>query len=331
MHKSPPIRYNEIMFRRFLLISILGVTLAGCQDQPGLSASTSAALTPYVTRTSIVPSTIQPPPTLAPPAITPLPTQITHTVSKGEDLGGIATRYAVKIKDLRAANPEIDPRMIPVGTVLIIPSGNPQQDINQPTAIPIPAVTLKTGAPACYPDAAGGAWCLMDVENNSGLAVEDISADFVLSGSDNTAPQSRSAFGLLNRLPDKSTFPLVVYFPSAPAQPWQINTRLRTAFPMVKENERYLQNNLENAISNISRDAQSAEVSGMIVLQADQMDANIIWVAAAVYNVAGQPVGVRRWESLVGLKSGSGLTYDLRVYSLDGPIQRVEVQAETRP
>lgn len=319
------------MLRRVLLISLLGVALAGCQNQPGLSVGTSAAPTPYTTRTSIIPATIQPLPTLEPPAVTALPTQITHTVSKGEDMGGIATRYGVKIKDLRDANPKIDPHMIPIGTVLIIPSGNAEQDANQPTAIPAPAVTLKTGAPACYPDAAGGAWCLMDVENNSGAAVEDISADFVLSRLDGTEPQARTAFGLLNRLADKAAFPLAVYFPSPPAQPWQINTRLRTAFPVTKENERYLQFNLESAITTISKNSQSAEVSGVVDLQGSQPDANIIWVAAAVYNTAGQPVGVRRWESQVGLESGSGLTYKFNVYSLDGPIQRVEVQAETRP
>jgi LysM repeat protein len=314
-----------------MFISLLGVTLAGCQNQPGLSANPAAALTPYVTRTSIIPTAIQPPPTLELPAVTALPTQITHTVSKGEDMGGIATKYNVKIKDLREANPKIDPRMIPIGTVLIIPSGNPQQDAYQPTAIPTPAVVLKTGAPVCYPDRSGGAWCLMDVENNSGAAVEDISADFVLSGPDDADPQTHTAFSLLNRLSDKAAFPLAIYFPSPPAQPWQINTRLRTAFPVVKENERYLQSNLQNTVTKISKDSQSAEVSGVVDLQGSQSDANIIWVAAAVYNTAGQPVGVRRWESQVGLESGSGLTYDFNIFSLDGPIQRVEVQAETRP
>jgi LysM repeat protein len=319
------------MLRKILLVLLLGAVLGGCQPQPGTSANSSAALTPFVTRTSIVPSTIQPPPTLLPRAVTPLPTQITHTVSKGEDMGGIATLYKVKIKDLKEANPKIDPRMIPIGTVLIIPFGNPEQDTYQPTAIPTPVVPLKTGAPVCYPDAAGGAWCLMDVENNSGDAVEDISADFVLSGADDSKPQTRTAFGLLNRLPDKTAFPLAIYFPSPPAQPWQINTRLRTAFPVVKENERYLQSSLDKAAAAISEDRQSAAIKGFVALQADQSDANIIWVAAAVYNAAGPPVGVRRWESQVGLESGSALTYDFNIFSLDGPIQRVEVQAETRP
>lgn len=318
------------MFRRLLVLTLISLILAGCQNQPGTSDTASAELTPYATRTSVIPTAVPPQPTLPPPAITPLPTQITHTVSKGEDMGGIATKYNVKTKDLREANPEIDPRMIPIGTVLIIPSGNPEQDAYQPTAIPTPAVSLKTGAPVCYPDRAGGAWCLVDVENDSGGTVEDISADFVLSGSDDAEPKTRTAFSLLNRLADKSAFPLAIYFPSTPPQPWQINIRLRTAFTAAEEPERYLQFKLEKAAVVIAQDRQSADVNGVVALQADQSDANAIWVAAAAYNSAGQPVGVRRWESQVGLESGSGLTYQLTVYSLDGPIQRVEVQAETR-
>jgi LysM repeat protein len=331
LHKTVPIRYNGFVIRQIFLISLIWALLAGCQNQPGMSANPPAALTPYSTRTSIVPTAIEPPPTLEPPAVTPLPTQITHTVSKGEDMGGIATKYNVKIKDLKAANPKVDPRMIPIGTVLIIPSGNPEQDAYQPTSIPTPAVILMTSAPVCYPDAAGGAWCLMDVTNNSGSAVEDISAEFVLSESNGSNPQTRVAFGLLDHLADKAAFPLAIYFPSPPAMPWQVNTRLRTAFPVTTENKRYLQSDLENASNAIATDNQSANVKGSVVLQGSQPDANFIWVAAAIYNTAGQPVGVRRWESQVGLASGSGLTFDFNVYSLDGPIQRVEVQVETRP
>jgi LysM repeat protein len=316
--------YQKVLIGLFTLLYI-----TGCQTQPG-DINAAAELTPYATRTSIIPTNTPNPPTLPPPAITPLPTQITHTVSKGEDMGGIATRYQVKIKDLREANPEIDPRMIPIGTVLIIPSGNPEQDAYQPTDIPTPAVTLRTGAPQCFPDRAGGAWCLMDVVNDSGNVVEDISADFVLSGAVDSEPQTRTAFGLLTQLADKAAFPLAVYFSSTPPQPWQINTRLRTAFPVSDASDRYLQFSLENATAEITKDGQSAEIKGIVTLKGDQSDANTIWVAAAVYNSAGQPVGVRRWESQVGLESGSALTYQFNVYSLDGPIQRVEVQAETR-
>jgi murein DD-endopeptidase MepM/ murein hydrolase activator NlpD len=252
-------------------------------------------------------------------------------VKKGEDMGGIATLYGVKIKDLRAANAEIDPRMIPIGTVLIIPSGNPEQDANKPTAIPVPAVTILTGPPVCYADIAGGAWCLIKVDNNTETAVEDISVDFVLSGSSDEEPQIRAAFGLLDRLIAGQSIPLAAYFDAAPAQPWKVDTRLRTTSPAINEEARYLHSQLDKAVVTLAEDKLSARVNGLVNLQADQSDANIILVVAAAYNTAGLPVGVRRWESPVGLESGSGLVYDFNVFSMGGQIDKVDVLLETRP
>jgi hypothetical protein len=246
-------------------------------------------------------------------------------------MGGIATMYKVKIKDLKDANPKIDPRMMPIGTVLIIPSGDPEQDAFQPTAIPTPAVILLTSSPVCYPDPSGGAWCLMKVENNTEGDAEDISADFVLSGPDGSNPQTKTAFSLLDRLQSGLAIPLAVYFPQPPVQPWQVNTRLRTASPIVKDTGRYLISDLKLKSSDYSSDKLSIHVTGTIDLQADQKDANIIHVTGAAYNAAGQPVGVRRWDSTVGLESGSRLVYDFIIYSLDGPIDRVEILGEIRP
>lgn len=246
-------------------------------------------------------------------------------------MGGIATTYGVKIKDLKEANPKIDPRMMPIGTVLIIPSGDPTQDAFQPTSIPTPAVILQTGAPACYPDPSGGAWCLMKVENTTDGDVEDISADFVLSGSDGSEPQTRTAFCLLDRLQSGLAVPLAAYFPKSPAQPWQVTTRLRTASPILKDAGRYLISNLKLRTSEYAADKLSIHVNGTIDLQSGQKDANIIHVIGAAYNAAGQPVGVRRWDSTVGLESGSGLVYDFIIYSLGGPIDHVEILGETRP
>jgi LysM repeat protein len=318
------------MRRTICLLLLLAATLSGCSAFDN-SIATPPPLTPYATRASMVPATLVPPATLEPPLASERPTQITHVVQKGEDMGGIATKYGVKTKDLKEANPKIDPRMISIGTVLIIPSGNPEQDAYQPTAIPTPVVILRTGAPVCYADPSGGAWCLMKVENTSGAPVEDISADLVLSGSDGADPQTRTAFGLLDRLPDGTAVPLAVYFPKAPAQPWQINTRLRTASPVNNGKNNYLTSSLSKSSVAISADKLSVHATGIINLLADQADANIIQVTGAAYNAAGQPVGVRRWESTVGLDSGSGLVYDFTIYSLGGPIDRVEILGETRP
>ena len=292
---------------------------------------TPSILTPYVTRTAVVPSLPPEDPTLEPPPVSTRPTQITHIVKKGEDMGGIANQYGVKTADLKAANSKVDPHLMPVGTVLIIPSGNPEQDAYQPTPIPTPGIALKTYPPVCYADPSGGAWCLIKVENNTETDVEDVSVDIVLTGQEGTGEETRTAFSLLDRLQSGLSLPLAVYFPKTPPQPWKVNSRLRTASPILKDTGRYLINNLTILTSDYSPDRLSVHMTGRIELQAGQKDANIIEVVGAAYDLSGQPVGVRRWDSTVGVESGSGLVYDFFIYSLGGPIDRVEILGETRP
>ncbi len=319
------------MVSKKLLILFAGMLLASCSNLTGGATDTPPRLTPYATRTASIPTLPPAQPTLEPPPASTRPTQITHVVKKGEDMGGIATLYNVKIKDLREANAEIDPRMMPIGTVLIIPSGDPEQDAFRPTSIPTPVDVIMTGAPVCYGDASGGAWCLVRVENNRETSVEDISVDFILSGSDGTGAITKAAFSLLDHLSAGQSIPVAAYFENPPSRPWKIDSRLRTSSTSIDEGARYLQSYPDRSAVNLADDKLSARVNGVVNLNAGQSDANIIQVVAAAYNASGEPVGVRRWESPVGLESGSGLVYDFTVYSLGGPIDRVDVLLETRP
>ncbi len=51
----------------------------------------------------------------------PMASGKTHTVAKGETLGGIASHYGVSVAALKAANHIQDERKLPVGEVLTIP------------------------------------------------------------------------------------------------------------------------------------------------------------------------------------------------------------------
>lgn len=44
-----------------------------------------------------------------------------HRVNPGETLSGIARNYRVSVRDLRAANPQVEPRLLRIGAVLVIP------------------------------------------------------------------------------------------------------------------------------------------------------------------------------------------------------------------
>lgn len=48
-------------------------------------------------------------------------TVVEHSVQQGETLSHIAVRYGVSVRDLQAANPEVRPRFLRVGTTLTVP------------------------------------------------------------------------------------------------------------------------------------------------------------------------------------------------------------------
>src|SRR5512146_1495754 len=125
-----------------LLTGLAIAVCAGCQSaapaatQPAAPTLTlRGSFTPYQTitptRTATPPPPPPPPPAPPPPrpppppTWTPLPTVTptprTYTVKSGDDMSGIALRYRVPLADLKTANPSINPRLMKIGTVLIIP------------------------------------------------------------------------------------------------------------------------------------------------------------------------------------------------------------------
>ena len=46
---------------------------------------------------------------------------VSHRISRGETLGGLAQRYGVSLNLLRAANPGVQPRRLSIGQRLVIP------------------------------------------------------------------------------------------------------------------------------------------------------------------------------------------------------------------
>ena len=115
------------------LTGLVLICAAGCN--PGSTATVQAvtpspsrvgSFTPYRT---ITPSLTATHPTTTPPTSTPLPTITptprTYVVKAGDDMTGIALRYRVPLADLKTANPTVNPRLMKIGTVLIIPGTGP--------------------------------------------------------------------------------------------------------------------------------------------------------------------------------------------------------------
>jgi LysM repeat protein len=101
-----------------------------------------------------------PEPTVAPPP-PPEPTQVpgfNYVVQRGDNYFSIAQRFGVSLSTLLAVNHVINPQILYVGAVLLIPSDNPPPDnggttpADTPTPEPIVAPTATT-SPADLPGA----------------------------------------------------------------------------------------------------------------------------------------------------------------------------------
>lgn len=101
-------------------------------------------ITPTATPTLHPTATRTPSPTPVPTA-TPTPTPIpplAHQVQRGETLSMIAVEYDTTVEDILALNPDVDPSLLQVGQVLLIPAG---------TATPEPTPTFDPNAPTPTP------------------------------------------------------------------------------------------------------------------------------------------------------------------------------------
>lgn len=122
-----------------LILTGLGYGMFRLMSAPREVVSTA---TPTVRPTAT--RTLTPTPT---PTSTPTPTPIpplAHQVQEGETLSGIAARYNTTIRSILALNPDVDPHLIQVGQVLLIPAAPPTPeptptfDPNAPTPTPGP-------------------------------------------------------------------------------------------------------------------------------------------------------------------------------------------------
>jgi len=301
------------------------LTLTACAPQPTLSTPKPANLIPYLTATQAAPQF--PTPNLV-AAETPLPTStpFTYSVKSGDTISSIALKFGVSIDDLVAANPEVSPSAMSIGTVLKIPS-DPSNPSGEPTPTPAP-FTVEQGE--CYPTSNKGMWCFVLVHNDFPDFIENVSAQITLVDVNETFLASQTALLPLNILPPNMSLPLAVYFsPDIPidAKP---QVQILTAIRLLANDARYLPATVNNTLVQINADGHYATITGEVRLPAESNAATQTWVAAVAYDESGRVVGVKRWEG-GGIQPGGSLSFEMPVASLGGRMTRVEFAVEARP
>jgi LysM repeat protein len=322
-------RYRRRKDKMTILILFLFSLLSACGEmpEPVIGITPTSALTPYHTR-SPQPSLVvlETPAPLALPAPSPTPRQ--HSVRQGEDMGGIAYRYGVTLAALMAVNPEVNPGMMSVGTVLVIPpsEGETQSEVQSETT----PVGISLGAVRCYPASDNSIWCFILAVNNLETAVENPSATVRLVERNSGLIVSARADAPLNLLPPGGSIPLAAYFPSPAPAIFDAAVELAAALPLADPGQRYLPAQAENGTVNIQPGALSASVNGEVALNEIEGEAASVWVVILAFDAAGNVTGLRRWESNAPLSAGQRLPFSAMVYSAGEPIKDVKILVEAR-
>jgi len=317
------------MRRILCLLFCGGWLLAACAVPPTTATIPSwPSPLPYHTAspTSTATFEINPVGNAATPVV-PTPTPFTYTVQRGDTLLRIAEKFGVSLEALQAANPQVLPNSMPVGTVLNIPS-SPANLSGEETPLPAPLAVQQV---QCFADLAEGRWCFVLVHNDFADFVENISAQVTLRNEQGESVATQTAFLLLNILPPGMSLPLVTYFAPPIAGEVHAEAQVLTAIRLQPRDERYLPATLDNVLVEVDSSGRMARVSGVILLPAKSKAATQVWVAAVAYDENERVTGIRRWEADDGIQPGGRLPFSLTVASLGGAVNRVEVAVEARP
>jgi LysM repeat protein len=310
-----------------LLLSIFLLSACTAQTIVTQTPSQPGTLQPYITLTPSV--TPEYPEGLVESFETPVPTAtpFTYTVQAGDNMSGIALKFDVSLDELLAANPEVSPNAMSVGTDLQIPS-NPAGTSGFSTPTPVPAPVKQIN---CHPTADGGMWCFVLVQNDSNDQMENTTAQVTLLDENNQPFISAVAISPLNILPPRTSLPLTVFFPPQIPANSRPQAQIMTGVLLLPDDKRYLPATIQNSIVEISWNGRSAHARGQTFLPSDSQPAKLVWIAAVAYDKYDRVIGIRRWESNGGLSPGDRLPFEFEIASLTGSIVRVEFAVEARP
>lgn len=265
------------------------------------------------------------------PTSTPTATLVFYEVRVGDDMTNIAWRYNLSPAAIMTANPSVNPRVMSVGTMLLIPV-TPMPEAT-PTEVvelfPTPTPQYKAlREPDCYADALGGLWCFVLVENDEDQALENISAEVVLNEGD--LIRQEIAIMPLNLLPAGKSLPLIAYFQPQVSANFTVSAQIEFLLPVMPDDQRYLTVEILDPSITMSQDDKIARVRGKLYLLAEQESTRYIWLSATAFDQAGHIVAVRRWDSQKQLSAGESTPFELYLYSMGGAIDRIDLLAEAQ-
>jgi LysM repeat protein len=286
-------------------------------------ASMNAQLTPFSTSTpiyiqnEIATATTQKSPTPAPTA-----TPLVHTVALGETISSIALRYGLDMGAVLAANPDLNPNMLIVGTEVIIPIGNSSAQIGSVSE----PLKLEVGPTACTATFEGGLWCITEVNNPLNQSAAAVTVLIVLTDAGGGEPEQMNVPLLLDKIESGETIPAIAYFEPPSPKEFSASASLISALPVPESGRNFFPATVVN--DQVALNGETAQVSGEVEIGGERGMTAILHVAAMAYDASGQLVGVRSTESEITLEPGNAEDFNLNLYSFGDAITSVKILAE---
>jgi|LSQX01.1.fsa_nt_gb LysM repeat protein len=291
-------------------------------DLPSSKPTTSSTETPLPTATAI-------------PSPTATPEPVTFTVKENTDMFSIALYYGITLDELKAANPEVNPNAMSLGTVLLIPV-TPTAPSSQrtPASGLTPAAAdgsvVIMGEPVCYPEPLGGVYCLVSVENNGEERVENPSVYFAISNQLQSFSREAIVFSPLNILPAGASLPVMAYFAGPVPADVSVLAEVENWLPVMPDDSRYAQAEVGESQIELAENQLSAQVSGEIIVKSIDKELHSLRLLAAAYDQAGNVVGLRLWEADSPINADAPIPFSTFVYSISQPIDKIELFTEAR-
>jgi LysM repeat protein len=308
-----------------------------------LSACAPAPIAPTSQPSPVVLTAYAPPAPTATPELVeenlaelppePTATPRTHTIKKGEDLGGIAYAYQVSLTALMAANPDVNTYALSVGQVLVIPpSSEASSESEGDEGIPSPTpVMLEVDSPKCYASSDGGVWCFSMVHNSSQSPVEGVTARVRLTGKSEDNILTATAATPLNLLLAGGKLPLSVYFPApAPTGSLRASIQLLTGLPSAGQEDNYLPLGVELTRTEIAANGLSAAATINLILKKGDSKETEVWLVVTAFDASGKIVGMRKYVENAKLATDNPKIIQAQVFSSGDRIESLDVVAEAR-
>lgn len=309
----------------FVALAVIALLLCGCGQVITMPTPTPVAtghveLPPVTPRPTSTPAPSTPAPTSPP---TPTPTPVIYTVQAGDTLIDIAKQYGISVEALQEANAILDPQRLQIGQELVIPREeyNPE---GPPTSTPTPLPFGVKGL-GFYETPAGSLWCLGEVENTSGQALERVQVEVSLSDEEDKVLATGSAFVALEIVPQGGKAPFAVLFANPPASFAKYQAIALSGDPMTYLGNRYL----DLAVTEQQGESKGHyfTVEGLIQ-NTGQTNAATVTVLVTAYDAQGRVTGFRQANLENAPAVGESSPFQVNLLPFGGTVATYTVQVQ---